>query len=290
MIDLHLHTTASDGRLAPVELVSLAAAAGLTTISVTDHDTTAGLAEARAAAGAARIRLVNGIEITAVEAGRDVHVLGYFFEPDDERLRVFLEAQRADRLRRILEIGEKLRGLGLAVDLAPLLARAQRPPGRSAGRPLIADALVGAGHATDRRDAFDRLLGMGRPAFVPRRGPNVAAVVERITAAGGIASLAHPGLTRIDPEIPRFAASGLAAIEARHSDHDAETEARYRRMASDLGLAVSGGSDFHADPSQHIGGLGLVTLPPADFAALEARAAGVRRQASSTASDRTHDV
>jgi predicted metal-dependent phosphoesterase TrpH len=101
-----------------------------------------------------------------------------------------------------------------------------------------------------------------------------------IGAGGGITSLAHPGLTGLDREIPRFAASGLAAIEARHSDHDAETEARYRRMASDLGLAVSGGSDFHADPSQHIGGLGFVTLPSEDFAALEARAAAASTRAA----------
>lgn len=280
MIDLHLHTTASDGRLAPAALVSLAAAAGLRTISVTDHDTTAGLAEARAAAEAAGIRLVTGIEITAVEEGRDVHVLGYFFDAESDRLRSFLETQRADRVRRVGEIGERLRSLGLGVQPQPLVERARQHPGRSIGRPQVADALVTAGYATDRRDAFERLLGAGRPAFVPRRGPTVAGVIEIVAAAGGIASLAHPGLTDIDHGLARSADSGLAAIEARHSDHDAAMEARYRRMAFDLGLAVSGGSDFHADPSQHIAGLGFVTLPPGDFAALEACAAGDRRPAS----------
>lgn len=280
MVDLHLHTTASDGGLAPAGLVTLAAAAGLRTISVTDHDTTAGLAEARGAAEAAGVRLVSGIEITAVEEGKDVHVLGYFFDARSDGLRSFLETQRADRLRRVVEIGERLRSLGLAVPLDLLVARARRHPDRSIGRPQVADALVEAGHAADRRDAFDRLLGAGRPAFVPRRGPTVARVIEILAAAGGIASLAHPGLTNIDHGIARFADNGLAAIEARHSDHDAATEARYRRMASDLGLAVSGGSDFHADPSQHIAGLGFVTLPPEDFAALEACAAGERRPAS----------
>lgn len=280
LIDLHLHTTASDGRLTPAELLTLAATAGLTIISVTDHDTTAGLDEARAAAVAAGLRLVSGIEVTAVEGGRDVHVLGYFFNPGHEGLRVFLEAQRADRLRRILEIGERLRSLGVGMDVGPLVEYARRQPGRSIGRPQVADALVQARHATDRRDAFDRLLGWGKPAFVPRRGPTVARVIEIIAAAGGIASLAHPGLTGVDREIPRFAGSGLAALEARHSDHDDETEARYRRMASHLGLAVSGGSDFHADPSQHIAGLGFVTMPSEDFAALEACAARERRPAS----------
>jgi 3',5'-nucleoside bisphosphate phosphatase len=280
LIDLHLHTTASDGRLTPTELVTLAVSAGLTTISVTDHDTTAGLDEARGAADCAGIRLVSGIEITAVEQGRDVHVLGYFFEAGNETLRRFLDTQREHRLRRIQEIGERLRSLGLGVDVQQITAYARRHRGRSIGRPQVADALVEAGHAADRRDAFDRLLGMGRPAFVPRRGPSVAGVVEIVAGAGGITSMAHPGLTGIDQEIARFASSGLTAIEARHSDHDAETESRYRRVARDLGLAVSGGSDFHGDPSQHIGGLGLVALPPEDFAALEACAAREGRPAS----------
>jgi predicted metal-dependent phosphoesterase TrpH len=128
LVDLHLHTTASDGRLAPAGLVTLAAAAGLRTISVTDHDTTAGLAEARGAAEAAGVRLVSGIEITAVEEGRDVHVLGYFFDERSDGLRSFLETQRADRLRRVVEIGERLRSLGLAVPLDLLVARARRHP------------------------------------------------------------------------------------------------------------------------------------------------------------------
>jgi len=154
LIDLHLHTTASDGRLAPSDLVELASASGLTIISVTDHDTTAGLEEAGAAADRLGVRLIDGIEITAVETGRDVHLLGYFFDPTN---------------------------------------------------------------------------------------------------------------------------AGLAALEARHSQQDVAAEMRYRQMASRLDLVVSGGFDFHADPSHRIGELGLVTLPPADFAALEARASSLRR-------------
>jgi len=277
LIDLHLHTTASDGRLAPADLVRLAAASGLTTIAVTDHDTTAGLAEARAAAGAAGLRLIDGIEITAVEDGRDVHVLGYFFNAEDDGLRAFLRDQRADRLRRVREMSVRLASLGAPVDLEPHLEAAARQAGRSIGRPLVADALVQAGHVRDRAEAFDRLLAVGRPAFVPRRGAPLEAVAGIVAAAGGITSLAHPGLTGIDERIARFAAAGLDALEARHSDHDPSVEARYRRMARGLGLAVSGGSDFHADPSHHAPALGIVTLPPEDFAALEARAAERRR-------------
>lgn len=276
MIDLHLHTTASDGRLAPTDLVALAAASGLTTIAVTDHDTTAGLPDARAAAERAGLRLVDGIEITAVEHGRDVHVLGYFFDPANEELRTFLHDQRADRLRRIREMSVRLASLGAPIDLEPHLTSAARQAGRSIGRPLVADALVEAGHVRDRAEAFDRLLAIGRPAFVPRRGAPVADVIRIVRGAGGVTSLAHPGLTGIDDAIERFAAAGLDALEARHSDHDPLAEARYRRLAARLGLALSGGSDFHADPSHHAAALGIVTLPVEDFATLEARAAGRR--------------
>ena len=275
MIDLHLHTTASDGRLAPAALVSLAARSGLRVIAVTDHDTVAGLAEARHAAERERLRLVDGIEITAIEGGRDVHVLGYFMNPSDSGLARFLERQRAARVQRTREIGERLRDLGYAIDVEGLLA-AVASGGRSIGRPAIADALVASGHAIDRQDAFDRWLGADGPAFVARIGPSLTEVVDAIAAAGGIASLAHPGLLGLDDEIPAFASSGLQAIEACHRDHDAAAEARYRAMASSLGLAVSGGSDFHGEHERVRGAIqarpGSVVLPESDFAALEARA------------------
>jgi hypothetical protein len=271
VIDLHLHTTASDGRLAPADLAALAAAAGLRVISVTDHDTVAGLGEARQAADRLGLRLVPGIEITSVENGRDVHVLGYFFDPDSRALAEFLREQRIDRIRRAREMAGRLGALGCAIDIEPVLGAAERES-RSIGRPLLADALAAGGHAADRRDAFDRFLAEGRPAFVPRRGPRVGEVVNLLATAGGIASLAHPGRTALDDRIAEFAQAGVAALEARHCDHDTLTEARYRQIARDLGLAVSGGSDFHAEPSQHIDALGLVTLGFEDFAALEARA------------------
>jgi predicted metal-dependent phosphoesterase TrpH len=245
LIDLHLHTTASDGTLAPAALVARAAEAGLTTISVTDHDTVAGIPEARQAADALGVRLINGLEITSIENQRDVHLLAYFVNPSDETLGSFLLRQRAHRIGRLREIAARLQTLGCGVDLEPLLADAASSAGRSVGRPLIADALVAAGHARDRTDAFDRLLGNGRPAFVPRSGPPPDEVISIVIHAGGIVSLAHPGLTCMDEVIPRLAEAGLAALEVRHSDHDALTEQRYRELAARHGLAVSGGSDFH---------------------------------------------
>jgi predicted metal-dependent phosphoesterase TrpH len=269
VIDLHLHTTASDGRLRPTSLVALAAHRGLRVISVTDHDTIAGLAEAREAAAAHGVRLVNGIEITAVDAGRDVHVLGYFIDPADAGLARLMQTQRADRIDRAREIGARLRALQCPVDVEAIVSCRSGDGDQTVCRPLIADALVAAGHAADRRDAFDRLLGAGKPAFVPRSGPSVDRVVAAIAGAGGVASLAHPALLGLDERIPRYAEIGLAAIEVRHRDHAPDVEDRYRQLARSLGLAVSGGSDFHGDvPSD----LGAIVLPAEDFGALEARA------------------
>ena len=271
MIDLHLHTTASDGLLDPAALVARAAACGLQTISVTDHDTCAGLAEAIAAAGPHGIRLIAGVEITAVEDGRDVHMLAYFVDPACPALIDFLAAQRSQRADRIREIGTRLAILGYAIDAEALVAPMIVGGGRSVGRPQIADALVRGGWVRDRDDAFERLLGAGRPAFVPRRGPPPEAVLSVVRQAGGLVSMAHPGLTALDHIIPRLAASGLQALEARHSEHVPETEDRYRRLAAEHGLAVSGGSDFHGDVGRRATALGRVTLPASDFAALEAR-------------------
>ncbi len=271
MIDLHLHTTASDGTLPPAALVARAAASGITVMAVTDHDTVAGLAEGRAAAARHGIRFVNGVEITAVEDGRDVHMLGYFIDPGSASLASFLEGQRADRIRRLRDMARRLGDLGYPIDCDRLLASAATDSGRSVGRPQLADALVAAGHALDRNDAFDRLLGSRAPAFVPRRGAAPDEVIAVVRRAGGLTSVAHPGLTGVDAIIPRLASAGLAALEVRHSDHDAETERRYREIAARHGLAVSGGSDFHGDGGHRIPRLGAVALPVEDFATLEAR-------------------
>jgi 3',5'-nucleoside bisphosphate phosphatase len=268
VIDLHLHTTASDGRLAPAALVARARAAGITTLSVTDHDTVAGLEEARAAAHG--LTFVDGIEITAVDREKDVHVLGYFFDPRDPDLATFLTAQRADRVRRVADIAARLAALGAPIDTTALTRRAAACPGVSIGRPQVADALVAAGHVGDRRDAFDRYLGAGGPAFVPRYGASPEEVIAIIRRAGGLASLAHPVLVRNDALIPRLAVAGLQALEVCHADHDAAMERHYRQLAVAHGLAVTGGSDFHGDSEHHPAALGAVHLPADDFARLKA--------------------
>ncbi len=257
--------------LAPSELVMQAVRAGITTLSVTDHDTTAGLRDARAAAAHYGVGFVAGIEITAVEQGRDVHVLGYFLDPANRLLRTFLDGQRAERRRRIVEIADRLGTLGLPVRAAPILDTADGAHGGSVGRPALADALVAAGYVASRSEAFDLWLGEGRPAFVPRRGASAFDVIDVIHAAGGLASIAHPGLLQMDDLLEALARHGLDAVEARHSDHDADTEMHYRALAGRLGLAVSGGSDFHGEDGRRRE-LGEVVLPQSDFALLSARA------------------
>ena len=270
VIDLHLHTTASDGVLSPATLVSRAHAAGLTTISVTDHDTVGGLAEAVRAAAALGIRVVPGIEITAVETERDVHILGYFFDPDSEPLSAFLRAQRADRVRRVREMVDRLATLGFRLDVDAVLANTGAS-GRSVGRPAIADALVASGHVASRDEAFARLLGRGCPAFVPRSGVGSGEVIRVIQAAGGLASLAHPGVLDDDGLIPNMVRAGLDALEVWHSDHQRRHEDHYSHLAARFGLARTGGSDFHGEGVHRVCRIGTVTVPPRAFAALEAR-------------------
>lgn len=274
MIDLHLHTTASDGLLPPAALVDAARAAGLRTIAITDHDSTAGIAEAVRAADACGMDCVPGIEITAIADERDIHVLGYFIDPKVEALVDLLARQQRDRLRRLSDMADRLAALGMPIDMSSILDDAAR--GRTVGRPHLADALIRAGHVRSRQDAFEQLLARGRPAFLSRAGAAPAEVIDVIHLAGGVASLAHPGLNERDDLIPALARAGLDALEARHSQHDENAERHYRRLAADHGLLVSGGSDFHGDPGDRDAVLGVVTLPAADLEGLR-QAAGRKR-------------
>lgn len=252
MIDLHLHTTASDGRCTPRELVGRAVTAGVTVMAVTDHDTMAAVGEVQALARDQGIEALAGIEITAIDDGRDVHMLGYFLRPDDPGLIAFLVDQREIRVARVRAIADRLAEIGKPVDVRASLAAAAARPSQSVGRPLVARALIEAGHATSVGDAFDRFLAQGRVAFVPRPGAPPRQVIRLVHVAGGLVSLAHPGRTRIDEQIPELAAAGLDALEVYHSDHDERTTRRYRTLAGGLGLLMTGGSDFHGDPSRDL--------------------------------------
>jgi len=265
VIDLHTHTTASDGRCTPAELADRAAAAGVTVLGVTDHDTVAACAAVRRACGTVGVDFVPGIEITAMRDGIDVHILGYFIDPGSTDLLAFLAEQRARRITRAREIIARLGVLGVALDADAILQRGVDDAGTSVGRPWIARALVDGGHVASTGDAFERWLSRGRPAFVPRLAAAPDEVIERIHAAGGLASIAHPGLIEHDEWLAGLAAAGLDALEAYHSDHDAAVTDRYLQTAKRLKLAVTGGSDFHGDPAHGPASPGSVSLPRAEY-------------------------
>jgi predicted metal-dependent phosphoesterase TrpH len=261
VIDLHTHTTASDGRCTPAELVARASAAGVAVLSVTDHDTVAACDAVAAACKTAGIEFVTGIEITAVRSEADVHLLGYFLDPRSASLRAFLSEQRQQRVDRIRRIISKLAGHGVSLDADVMLQPALDDPSRSVGRPWVARAMVAAGYVKSTDVAFSAWLSRGRPGFVPREGAGPEDVIARIHDAGGIASMAHPGLLRRDDWIGPLAEAGLDALEAYHIDHGPEDTARYLAVAGRLSLAVSGGSDYHADESHGAAHPGSISLP-----------------------------
>ena len=267
MIDLHLHTTASDGTLDPAALVERAHGAGVRTLAVTDHDTMAGVTAAAEVAASLKLEFLPGIEITAVVDGRDVHVLAYFLDPTPLGLEAFLASQREDRVERARGMADRLKTLGVPIEIEPTIDHAVAD-GRSVGRPLLARALVQAGHARTEQDAFDRWIGDGGPAYVPRKGSTPADVVRLISRAGGISSVAHPGILGRDELIPSLAMAGLTALEVYHPGHDNAAQARYTRLAAQHELASSGGSDFHGDGHHRAKGLGSVGLPREAFMTL----------------------
>ena len=271
MIDLHTHTTASDGRLSPLGLVARAGDAGVTVLAVTDHDTVAGCGAVAAACAASSIEFVPGIEISAVRDDGDVHILGYFVDAGSGALRAFLAEQRRERIHRLRAMVDRLRGHGIALDGEEIVRPAVEDETKSAGRPWIARALVAKGYVASPDEAFDRWLERGRPGYVPRTSPTPADVIARIHEAGGVASLAHPALLEHDDWIPEFVAAGIDALEAYHSDHTPDDTHRYVELARTYRLRLSGGSDFHGDahgPAHP----GAVSLPLEEFERLKARA------------------
>jgi predicted metal-dependent phosphoesterase TrpH len=271
LIDLHTHSTASDGRCTPGELVARAVSAGVTTLGLTDHDTLAGCAAAADACASAGVAFVPGIEITAVAHERDIHVLAYFVDLSSSTLLAFLGEQRQRRLDRVRAIIERLTALGMPLDADRVLAPTLTQPDAAVGRPWIARALVSAGYVSTVSDAFDSFLSHGRPAFVPRVGAAPADVFEQVHRARGLTSLAHPVLMKHDEWIPAFVDAGLDAIEAFHADHTLTDVERYRALARDFGLLVTGGSDFHGDNDHGSPHPGAVSLPREHYEALLAR-------------------
>ena len=271
-----MHTTASDGRCTPEELVRRAYGAGIRTMSVTDHDTMAGFAPAQRAAESLELTVVPGIEITSVHRGKDVHVLAYFLSASAPGLQELLSGQRKLRVDRAMEIASRLARLGVPIDVQPFIEAASAPGGKAIARPQIAQALIVAGHVGSVAEAFDKYLGEDSPAYVPHSGASPAEVIALVTAGGGVASLAHPGYRPQDEIIPGLIEAGLEAIEVFHSSHDVEAQARYLDLATRHQLLVTGGSDYHGEGTRRAEFFGVCHLPPPYFDALVAH--GNRRR------------
>jgi 3',5'-nucleoside bisphosphate phosphatase len=250
-VDLHMHSTASDGSRSPTDVVRAARRAELSAIALTDHDTVSGLDEARAAGAELGIRIVNGVELSAVEGESETHLLGLHLQ-DTAVLDRGLAELREMRGRRAATIVERLQALGVQITLDDVLLQSREG---AIGRPHVARALVADGWASDQRDAFDRYLGAGRPAYVAKDQLGMREAIAMVHAAGGLAVLAHPGAAGTRERLESLAALGMDGVEVKHPSHSSADTQRLRALAEQLGLICSGGSDWHgaADGPRTIG-------------------------------------
>ena len=243
-VDLHCHSTASDGEYPPAEVARRAQAAGLVAIALTDHDTTGGVPEATRVGEALGVRIVSGCEFSVKAPWGELHLLAYFLPPGHARLEEFLAGTRAARHRRAEQIVGHLRRLGVAIELRDVV---QAADGGALGRPHVARVLVQQGVCVDMNEAFARYLGRGRPAYVEKPLPTLQQVAELVHAVGGVAVAAHLGDHGAEGQIRQFQEHGLDGLEVRHPSHSPGTERRLMGIAQRLGLAISGGSDWHGD-------------------------------------------
>jgi 3',5'-nucleoside bisphosphate phosphatase len=248
LIDLHCHTTCSDGTLTPSALLEKAQAMGISFLAVTDHDTIQAYGMIRDAASEIGIELLCGVELSTHLAGceRSVHLLGYFAEEPGAIFREWLERLQESRMQRNAELLSRLQELGVKIEWSEVQALAQR----QVGRPHFAAALLQKGYVRSLKEAFDIYLSEGGKAWVERDEPSLAVAVEMVRRAGGLPSLAHPiriscDWTFLEETIRHYAAHGLGALECFHPEHSRDDVWRMCALAEKYGLAMTGGSDFH---------------------------------------------
>ncbi len=271
MIDLHTHSTASDGTDDPGQVVEAAARAGLTVVALTDHDSAAGWDEAAQASSRTGVALVRGAEISTISDGVSVHLLAYLHDPTHPALLRELERTRTSRLTR-LERMAALLGEDYPITWDDVLA--QIGPDATVGRPHLADALVAAGVVADRDEAFATMLLPGTRYYVPHDAPSTLEAVRAVREAGGVPVIAHPAATERGKTVPestieQLAAAGLAGLEVDHRDHDDAQRARLREVAASLDLLVTGSSDYHGAGKPNV--IGENTTDPAVLEAIEAQ-------------------
>ena len=280
--DLHVHTSASDGSLTPIEVVNLASRKGLKAVAICDHDTMAGFAQIAGlnrctdlSAGPASpqekagshgpeslpfpgIEVIPGIEINSEWNGHEVHILGYYVPLDDEEFGELLEKLRRSRYERIRLMVEKLQSIGIYLDFDRVKEIAG---GDSLGRPHVGEAMVEKGYVASVKEAFAKYLGIGKPAYVERYHLDPEESVERIRKAGGVAVWAHPGTAGADELLQSLIEKGLQGLEVYHPEHDRRAQQKYLAYAKRFGLVVTGGSDFHGPGAGEGADLGSYGVP-----------------------------
>lgn len=267
-IDLHTHSLVSDGTDTPTQLVRKAAEAGLGAIALTDHDTFDGLREAKLAGESAGVEVLGGLEMSTDLGGKSVHLLGYGCDPHDHALLDELARVRVGRSDRVPAMVAKLTELGMPLTVDDVLAQAG---GASLGRPHLADALVAKGYVSGRDEAFELFLYEGGPAYVDRYSTPLTTAIDLVHGARGVAVLAHPWGRGRRADLPAPYLTELAyehrldGVEVDHPDHDAETRAALRTLASGLGLLATGSSDYHGLGKTR-NPLGVETTPEETYA------------------------
>ena len=268
-IDLHTHSTASDGKLRPSEVVRLAKQLGIGTLALTDHDTTVGALEAQQAGRQVGIKVIAGVEINSEGEHGDAHILGYFIDPSEPCLQEQLLAIRDARVGRAKGMIKKLAELGMPIQWERVLAMAG--DASSIARPHIARAMVEAGHVASVQEAFDKYIDNDGPAYVNRLRLTMGEAVSAIHDAGGLAVMAHPAESKLAHLIPQLVGAGLDGIEVYYPKHTPIQQAELLELAARYDLLVTGGSDFHTLEDASHGQLGCVDVPPEVVEKLEAK-------------------
>ena len=270
VVDMHTHTSCSDGALAPAELVEKAAARGLQTLAITDHDTIDGIESAQQAGRVHGIRVIPGVELSIRFRGRELHLLGYCFDLTHTGFRDFLKQYQVFRSRRARAILVRLQELGMAVAFEEVQALAAGP---AIGRPHIAQLLVDKGYVQTVEDAFSQFLRNRGPADVSKELPSAAAAINMLHEAGGIAVLAHPGHWVTDKDIDLLDELGLDGIEIVHPSHDAMLVDFYEDVAHNFSMLTTGGSDFHGKRLHDEENFGEIGFTEAQFKSFEQKRA-----------------
>ncbi len=249
LADLHTHTTASDGLNTPADNVRMAKESGLQAIAITDHDAVSGIEEAIEMAKQIGIEVIPGIEVSTIEKGQDIHILGYFIRYQDQEFLQKLDELQHVRARRNEMMIHALQNIGIDITLAEVKAKVRRKDA-NVGRPHIGEVLIEKGIVHTMEEGFDRYLGKNGKAYVNPKRISPEEGIDIIKKAGGVPVLAHPGIYHDDEVVVRLIGYGLAGLEAYHPDHDNESERKYKKLADEYGILATAGSDFHGSRNE----------------------------------------